>query len=54
MQLADKVKPLLVCHIALTKKVYELQVVNEHTDIETSFFGLSNAPYITILYAGYL
>ncbi|EDO53986.1 hypothetical protein BACUNI_02607 [Bacteroides uniformis ATCC 8492] len=43
-----------MCHIALAKKVYELQAVNEHTDIETSFFGLSNAPYITILYAGYL
>ena len=33
-------------------KVYELQAVNGHTDIETSFFGLSHDAYITILYAG--
>ena len=42
-----------MCRIALANaKVYELQAVNEHTDIETSFFGLSNDPYITILFAG--
>ena len=46
------ITPCKVYQIALANSLYELQAVNGHTDIETSFFGLSHDAYITILYAG--